>query len=63
MKKLSSIYLGILCLLFSFASTMVGQLTGTYYIGTTGTRPGGGDPDYLTFRSAIDALNTQAIIG
>ncbi|MDD8018838.1 MAG: hypothetical protein PHP42_10735, partial [Bacteroidota bacterium] len=50
-------------LLVLFCTSAFAQLSGTYYIGTTGTRPGGGDPDYLTFKSAINALNTQGING
>jgi hypothetical protein len=40
-----------------------GQLSGTYYVGTSGTKPGGGDPDYLTLKSAMEALNDLGITG
>ena len=63
MKKLST-FLGILFLLFSFASTMVGQLSGTFYIGATpGSKPGGGNPDYDSLGGAITALNTNGVNG
>ena len=62
MRKLATLK-GIAVFTILLASTAWGQLSGTYYIGTTGTKPGGGDPDYLTLKSAIVALNTQGING
>ncbi len=60
MKKLTTLIEALLCTLL-LAPTVWGQLSGTYYIGSTGTKPGGGDPDYLTLRAAINALNNNGI--
>ncbi|MFA5805208.1 MAG: T9SS type A sorting domain-containing protein [Melioribacteraceae bacterium] len=60
MKKLIT----LLFLVVSFAVTpILAQFTGSYYIGIAGTRPGGGDPDYLTLKSALDAVNAGTITG
>ena len=39
------------------------QLSGTYYIGNAGTKPGGGDPDFLSLKLACDSLNRVGVIG
>lgn len=60
MKKL----LTFLFLVASFVATPLwAQFTGTYYIGVAGTRPSGGDPDYLTLASALTAVNAGTITG
>ncbi|MDP3148110.1 MAG: T9SS type A sorting domain-containing protein [Ignavibacteria bacterium] len=60
MKKL----LTLLFLVASFVtSPLWAQFTGTYYVGAAGTRPSGGDPDYLTLASALTAVNAGTIAG
>jgi hypothetical protein len=39
------------------------QMSGTYYIGAPGTRPGGGDPDFTSLKAACDALMSQGVGG
>ncbi|NUN08888.1 MAG: T9SS type A sorting domain-containing protein [Ignavibacteriaceae bacterium] len=39
----------------------VSGLTGTYYIGAAGTKPGGGNPDFATLKAACDNLNTNVV--
>ncbi|QOJ27394.1 MAG: hypothetical protein HRU80_00360 [Ignavibacteriales bacterium] len=41
----------------------VSGLTGTYYIGTAGTKPGGGNPDFTTLKAACDNLNANIVDG
>jgi hypothetical protein len=41
----------------------VNGMTGTYYVGNAGTRPGGGNPDFLSLKSACDAVNTTTVDG
>lgn len=36
-------------------------LKGIYYVGAAGTRPGGGDPDFLSLKAACDALNQLGV--
>ncbi len=38
-------------------------LKGVYYVGAPGTRPGGGDPDFLSLKAACDALHQRLIMG
>ncbi|MCX6148906.1 MAG: T9SS type A sorting domain-containing protein [Ignavibacteriales bacterium] len=60
MKKI----LLIICFTLITNSWLFAQfLSGTYYVGVAGTRPGGGDPEYLTLFAACTALNTNIIIG
>ena len=58
MKKLFT-----LLFFFAFVQLSFGQLSGTYYIGDAGTRPGGGDPEYTTLSGAVTALNTSGVNG
>ncbi len=62
MKRLFTI---TVILLFSWGANFIyGQaLSGTYYIGSAGTRPGGGDPDYATLKAACDDLNAKGVGG
>jgi hypothetical protein len=39
------------------------QMSGTYYIGAPGTRPGGGDPDFTSLKAACDAVMSQGVGG
>ena len=41
----------------------VSSLSGTYYIGNAGTKPGGGDPDFLSLKTACNAVNYSTISG
>ena len=60
MKKVITLFF----LLATFIATpLLAQFTGTYYIGAAGTRPSGGDPDYLTLASALTAVNAGTITG
>lgn len=59
MKKILTLFF----LVFLATNSIWGQLSGTYYIGASGTKPGGGDPDYLSLKSACAALNTNGING
>ncbi len=47
---------------FTFAQLNFGQLSGTYYIGDAGTRPGGGDPEYTTLKSACDDVILKVLV-
>jgi hypothetical protein len=44
------------------AASVVG-LEGTYYVGAAGTKPGGGDPDFLTLNAACDSLSNGVVTG
>lgn len=60
MKKILTLFF----LIVSFiASPVFAQFSGTYYVGAAGTRPSGGDPDYLSLKSAMDAVNAGTITG
>jgi len=41
----------------------VNGMTGTYYVGNAGTRPGGGNPDFISLKLACDAANTTTVDG
>jgi len=43
-------------------STVVG-MEGVYYVGNAGTKPGGGDPDFLSLNHACDSLSNGAVTG
>lgn len=57
-----SLICGAILVLLSTLSFAQG-LSGTYYIGAAGTKPGGGDPEYTTLKSAVDALNANGVAG
>ncbi len=38
-------------------------ISGDYYIGAPGTRPGGGDPDFSSLRAAVDFINASVVGG
>ncbi|MFH0736140.1 MAG: T9SS type A sorting domain-containing protein [bacterium] len=62
MKGKISVLFGVMFLFFSF--NVFAQLSGTYYIGaTSGSAPGGGDPDYATLGEVFTALNTSGVSG
>ena len=65
MKKLSTALVELVCLLILVLPLYATNYSGTYYIGTAGTRPGGGDPDFLSLKLACDAINNagNAITG
>lgn len=44
-------------------SSIFANLSGTYYIGAPGTGPGGTDPQFPTFRAALDTINDATIVG
>ncbi len=59
MKKLFIVFLLTIISSLSFA-----QLSGTYYIGAVpGSRPGGGDPEFVRLGKAFDSLNTVGVSG
>ncbi len=39
------------------------ELNGTYYVGNAGTRPGGGDPDFLSLKAACDSMTLVGVTG
>ncbi len=48
------------------SSAVTDQITGmqgTYYIGAAGTGPGGTNPEFPTFRSALDSINNATFSG
>ncbi|MBW7889058.1 MAG: T9SS type A sorting domain-containing protein [Bacteroidetes bacterium] len=55
----------ILTVLFFFVLSLpaAAQLSGTYYIGGAGTKPGGGNPDFATVKAAVDSLNASGVSG
>ncbi len=59
MKKLLTL---IILVMIIGNGTGFGQaLSGTYYIGDAGTKPGGGDPEYTTLKGACDDLNSKGV--
>jgi len=62
MKKLL-LALTLIFILGNSAYIMSQLMSGTYYIGGAGTKPGGGDPDFATLKAACDALTTSGISG
>lgn len=62
MKHLGKIIASSFCALL-LQGVALAQLSGTYYIGAAGTRPGGGDPEYATLKAAVDALTASGVNG
>ncbi|MCR4417169.1 MAG: T9SS type A sorting domain-containing protein [Ignavibacteria bacterium] len=58
MKKIFTFVLFIL-----LSENIFAQLSGTYYIGGPGTKPGGGDPEYTSISAAIYHLNSVGVNG
>jgi hypothetical protein len=54
----------ILLISFTLSLNVFAQLSGTYYIGAvSGSRPGGGDPEFATLGAAFTALNSSGVNG
>jgi hypothetical protein len=53
----------VLTAVLVFFNVSFSQMSGTYYIGAPGTRPGGGDPDFTSLKAACDALMSQGVGG
>ncbi|NUN10595.1 MAG: T9SS type A sorting domain-containing protein [Ignavibacteriaceae bacterium] len=47
----------------SGGNSPMANLSGTYYIGAAGTGPGGTNPEFATFRDALDTINNATITG
>ncbi len=58
MKRLSTTLAVLVCLLVFALPLYATDYSGTYYVGVSGTRPGGGDPDFLSMKAVFDSLST-----
>ena len=59
MKKLLTLI--ILVMIIGYGQQYGQALSGTYYIGDPGTKPGGGDPEYATLKAACDDINSKGL--
>lgn len=54
----------LLILLTSFLFTAEAMnFSGTYYVGPAGSKPGGGDPDFLSIKACCDSISNGTITG
>lgn len=60
MKRL--LYLALFLITFSATVSAI-NFSGIYYCGPAGSKPGGGDPQFLSFKSVCDSLNTGTFSG
>jgi len=58
MKKFLTTLAVLVCLLVFALPLYATDYSGTYYVGVSGTRPGGGDPDFLSMKAVFDSLST-----
>lgn len=58
MKKIFIVFLSL-----SFNLIFAQALSGTYYIGDPGTKPGGGDPEFTTLWAACSTLTANGVSG
>ena len=59
MKKLLTLI--ILVMIIGNGQKYGQALSGTYYIGDPGTKPGGGDPEYASLKAACDDINSKGL--
>jgi len=62
MKK-SLLFMFIVGLLFASTNLYAQGMSGSYYIGAAGTGPGGSNPEFTTFREALDSINNATFSG
>lgn len=59
MKKLAFIFVSLIVANFIYSQPM----SGVYYIGAPGTKPGGGDPEFQTLFAACSTLTANGVSG